>query len=65
MGGDASLRTERQSWEGGQSPRDRVGSWAEAKAEAVGVDEITKRKKVWGEENKAEAEDRALGATHG
>jgi hypothetical protein len=43
LGGDGSLRTQMRAGEGGQGPRDRAGSGAEAKVKAVGVNEITRK----------------------
>ena len=50
------------AWEGGQGPRDRAGSWAEAKAQALGVDELM-QERVWGEKENG-AENRALEDSH-
>lgn len=46
LGGDALLGRQMPAWEGGQGPRDRAGSWAEAKAEVLRVDELMKER-VW------------------
>lgn len=58
LGGDPSLGRQMPAWEGGQGPRDRAGSRAEAKAEALGVDELM-QERVWREKENG-AENRAL-----